>query len=29
LMISNLDIDVLIQHGFLIEGGAASIKLAR
>jgi hypothetical protein len=29
LSISNLDIDVLIQHGFLIPNGAASVKLAK
>jgi hypothetical protein len=29
LSIASLDIDVLITHGFLLQPGAASVKLAR
>ena len=29
LSISNLDLDALIEHGFLILHGAASVKLAK
>jgi hypothetical protein len=29
LSISNLDIDLLVEHGFLISQGAASVKLAK
>jgi len=29
LSIASLDIEMLIQHGFLLQGGAASVKLAK